>query len=237
MSLVNTTLAMRGDLTEACDAEWARLARAGNWWSGEERVAIAAAARAALECGLCKQRKQSLSPYGGSGAHDGPAWLDSPVVDAAHRIRTDAARLTKTWLDDEILTHLSAAEYVELVGVVVTETFVDTLALALGAPFPAFPAPDPGEPSREPPPFATVHSAWIPTVLPERAEGLVADVYGRSSYAVVSNVIRGLSLVPQELAGQGVRGGSTYRSRHVEMTKPQVELVATATSAANDCFY
>ena len=153
-----------------------------------------------------------------------------------HRIRTDAARLSRVWLDG-VLAQLSAGEYVEIVGVIVTEAFIDSLALALGSPLPPLPDPRPGDPTRAPAPAAVIHSAWVPTVRPEDASGVVADVYGVTAYNVVSNVIRALSLVPAELMGQKVRGGATYRSPHLVLNKAQVELLATATSSANDCFY
>jgi hypothetical protein len=40
---------VREDLAAAHDRAWARLARAGTWWTGAERVAIAAEARRAEE--------------------------------------------------------------------------------------------------------------------------------------------------------------------------------------------
>ena len=56
---------------------WAYMARAGSWWTGAERLAIAAASRAALDCPLCTERKAALSPNavdcGDSGAERLPA--------------------------------------------------------------------------------------------------------------------------------------------------------------------
>jgi hypothetical protein len=234
--VLNVEVDIRDDLVSACESEWARLARPGSWWAAADRVELASVARAALHCTLCRDRKEAVTPFAVNGVHDGPDRLGPDLVDAAHRIRTDAARLTRDWVED-LSDRFSATSYVELVGVVVTEVFVDTLALALGGPLPEFPPVEDGEPLREPPPYTTLHSAWVPTVPPERATGAVADVYGLSAYSVVSNVIRALSLVPQELSAQGVRGSATYRSEHLVLSKPQVELVATATSSANDCFY
>lgn len=233
---LTTEFHIREDLQQALESEWSRIAEPGLWWSGGDRVAMAAEARAALDCRLCAQRKAALSPYGINGPHDGPGELRPDIVDAVHRIRTDAGRLTRAWLDG-VLADLTAPQYVELLGVVLSEAFVDTLALALGAPLWPLPMPQPGPPSEGPEPYAEVHSAWIPTVPPDRAEGVVAEIYQRSMYGEVSNVIRGLSLVPPEVSAQGVRGGATYRSQGLRLTRPQVELVATATSAALDCFY
>lgn len=56
----------------------------GTWWTGSERVAIAAASRAAARCGLCRARRGSLSPAGGVGRHDGSGALPEDVTDTVH---------------------------------------------------------------------------------------------------------------------------------------------------------
>src|SRR5437867_1979355 len=71
----------------------------GTWWSGEERHAIAAASRSATECRLCRERKAALSPAAVSGAHDDAGRVPATVVDVVHRIRTDPARLSRSWFE------------------------------------------------------------------------------------------------------------------------------------------
>ncbi len=52
----NALVPVRDDLVAAHRRAWERLARPGTWWSGAERVAIAADVRSAAECALCRDR-------------------------------------------------------------------------------------------------------------------------------------------------------------------------------------
>ncbi len=89
---------MREELATTQAQAWQRLAAPGTWWTGTERVAIAAEARHARDCAFCGARAAALSPLAVGGVH---ARLDSPLADAAieaiHRIRTDPGRLGETW--------------------------------------------------------------------------------------------------------------------------------------------
>lgn len=53
---------VRADLLEAHRQVWDKLAEPGTWWTGAERVAIAAETRNARQCKLCQERKAALSP-------------------------------------------------------------------------------------------------------------------------------------------------------------------------------
>ena len=48
---------------------WERIAGPGTWWSGAQRVGIAAEVRAARTCPLCRERKLALAPGAVAGAH------------------------------------------------------------------------------------------------------------------------------------------------------------------------
>ena len=61
----NHSLPIREDISEAHRDVWARIARPGNWWRSEDRVAFVAESRAARHCTLCGTRAEALSPYGG----------------------------------------------------------------------------------------------------------------------------------------------------------------------------
>ena len=50
-------LPMRESLAREVEVGWNRLTSPGTWWSGAERLAIAAEARHAKTCKLCQQRK------------------------------------------------------------------------------------------------------------------------------------------------------------------------------------
>ena len=55
-----------------------RLAAPGQWWTGTERVGIAAAVRAAEDCNLCRSRKDALSIAAVEGEHDSDGSLPAP---------------------------------------------------------------------------------------------------------------------------------------------------------------
>src|SRR6059036_2052732 len=109
---------VRDDIRRSHRALWEHVAAPGAWWTGAERVAIAAESRHAVGCGLCRERKEALSPGAVRGEHDTYGELPTLVVDVIHRVRTDAGRLTRDWFEGVIAAGLTAAEYVELVGVV-----------------------------------------------------------------------------------------------------------------------
>jgi hypothetical protein len=215
----------------------------GSWWSGAERIAIAAECRAAADCALCRERKAALSPNAVRGEHDSLGKLPEPVIEVIHRIRTDPARLSRTWFDSVVPAVLDEARYVELVGVVTLFTGMDYFARTLGSP--PFPLPDPlpGEPSRRRPSSARAGAAWVAMIAPEDADGPEADLYGGAPF--VPNIVRALSLVPDEaralqrssaahyLAVERIGDPSARRS----LDRMQMELVAARVSALNECFY
>jgi hypothetical protein len=61
---------IRDDLAEAHERAWAAIARAGTWPTGEQRVAVAAEIRHAMQCDFCARLKNSLSPEQQAGIND-----------------------------------------------------------------------------------------------------------------------------------------------------------------------
>src|SRR5207247_140231 len=90
---------VREDLRDAHRFLLDHIRSPGTWWTGGERVAIAAEARGAARCALCRERRKSLSPGAVQGRHDGPHTLPDNVVDAVPRIRSDPARLSRRGFD------------------------------------------------------------------------------------------------------------------------------------------
>lgn len=238
-----SAMPMRDGLKRELARAWRRLAEPGTWWSGAERVALAAEARIAKSCALCRTRKSALSPYGIGGAHDRAGALAEPVVDVVHRLATDAGRLTRRWLEGALREGLGEEHYVEAVGVVALITALDTFDLALGRPERSLPAPVPGKPSRRRPAGAKRDLAWVSTVAPEALLPGDPDPYVLHGS---KNIHRALSLVPQEvlnffdldvelyLKDQEIRDfGREYRA----LTHPQIELLAGRISALNGCYY
>jgi hypothetical protein len=220
---------------------WERLAAPGVWWTGTEKVAIAAEARAARTCALCRERKAALSPYAVAGEHAATAVLPAPAVEATHRIASDPGRLTRAWYEKTLAAGLSDAHYVELLGVVVTLVNLDALHRALGVAPEPLPEPRAGDPSRERPP-ATPGGAWVPWLQLDSAVG--RELFeGRP---LVPNVARALSLVPDavrqlkelsEVHYLPIDHVTNPRARVPALSRAQMELVAGRVSALNECFY
>jgi hypothetical protein len=220
---------------------WERLAAPGAWWTGAEKVSIAAEVRAARTCGLCRERKAALSPHAVPGEHAASDVLPAAAVEAAHRIASDPGRLTRAWYEKTLAAGLSDGHYVELLGVVVTVVNLDALHRALGVAPEALPAPRAGEPSRERPP-ATLEGAWVPLLALDSAEGRA--LFG--GLPRVPNVVRALSLVPDMVRQLKELSEAHYlpmndvidpRARMRALSRPQMELIAGRVSALNECFY
>ena len=244
LSYATAPVPIRDDLRAAHARAWSTLGRAGTWWSGAERVAIAAEVRAAASCALCRARLAALSPYTIAGRHDGPGILVAPAIEAVHRITTDPGRLKRQWYDELLAAGLDDESYVELVGLVVTVLGTDSFCRALSVPLHPLPAPEFGVPKRVRPAAARDEGAWVPSIPSGAARGADADLYadipGR-----VPNVIRALSLVPDALRTLKDLGAAHYMTT-AEMTdlrhgrsldRAQMELIAGRVSALRQCFY
>jgi hypothetical protein len=240
-------LPLRDSLAREIEVAWKRLAQPGTWWTGAERLAIAAEARAAHACGLCQARKAALSPYTVDGNHDTDGDLAPGVVEAIHRLVTDAGRITERWIQgllagDGTLA-LEETEYVEIVGIVAVLTALDKFHQALGLPLRDLPAPIAGAPNRHRPTGAQRNLAWVTTLAPEDVR---ADDPNPYPVHGDKNIHRGLSLVPQEVFNFFDLDVELYLKDHEirdfahdfrAISHAQIELIAGRTSALNGCFY
>lgn len=235
--------AVRADLTAAHARAWHRLARAGAWFTGAERVAIAAEVRNATACPLCRERKAALSPYAVDGEHQSLGALGAPIVEVIHRVRTDPGRLTRAWFDGVRADGLSDGAYVEIIGVLATVVAMDTFARGIGVePLPLPRAMD-GAPTNYRPAGVKQGPAWVPWIAPEDAGDAEADLYGGSTGA---HIRRALSLVPDEVRGffdlvetQYLPGPAMrdFDREFRAIDHAQIELIAGRVSALNGCVY
>ena len=87
----------------------------------DQRIAIAQEVRSARTCRLCAERKNAISPEAIQGDHDSRSSLPGEVIEAIHRITTDAGRLSRAFYD-RVTAHpgFSDGHYVEMLGVLVT---------------------------------------------------------------------------------------------------------------------
>lgn len=234
---------IRKELDRERNLAWERLASPGTWWSGKERLAIAAEVRLAPSCALCQRRKHALSPYAVEGAHDTLGVMSQAMVEVVHRIATDAGRLTKKWLHAMLDQGIKEEEYVEAIGVIAVITALDTFDLSLGLTQRPLPAPLPGTPARHRPANARKSIAWVSTVEPD---ALMPD--DPDPYAVhgTKNIHRALSLVPQEVLNFFDLDVELYLKDHEirdftreyrALSHAQMELLAGRVSALNGCYY
>ena len=236
--------AIREDIPDAHRAVWQMIAEPGCWWSSEDRIAFVAEARNARFCEACRRRREALSPSGDFGPHLSTTHLPDVVVDTVHRVTTDPARLSRSWLDGVNAAGVSDEQYVELLGVVVAAISIDGFHRALGLPLEPLPAATAGSPSGYRPPGAADSGAWVQTVQPEQAGESEADLYpdGRSA-----NVISAMSLVPdsvrmllrlsdaQYLPLRSIR--TPNDNANSALSRCQIELLAGRVSSLSECFY
>ena len=164
-----------------------------------------------------------------------------------HRITTDAARLTRSWLENCVDADFTYGHYVEAVSVVVTVLCIDSFNKALGLEPEPLPEPVQGEPSQYLPPRAAADVAWVPMLRPETLTEPEADIFAGARQR--PNVIRALSLVPdavrqlyaqsavQYLDFSSPSMGNFDNTGDLRISRPQIELIASRTSSINDCFY
>ncbi|MBW2269618.1 MAG: hypothetical protein JRH16_13670 [Deltaproteobacteria bacterium] len=223
---------------------WRRIAAAGAWWTGAERVAIAVEVRRAETCVLCRERKVALSPAAVMGEHEPNDVLSAAAVDAVHRIVTDARRLSKSWVEKLAAAGMSDAHYVELLGVVVAAFSVDEFHRGLGLPPERLPEPGGGVPSRERPAGVEPGVAWVPMLSFRAAKTSAPDLY--AGMPMAPNVIAAMSLVPDAVRDLKRLSSVHYvadaevanpLARGERLTRAQMELVAARVSALNECFY
>lgn len=223
----NSTISIRPQIQDALRREWSFLAAPGTWWSGAERVAIAAEARQAM---LESRSEQSLGDQavGGERAASRPtSILDEHVTDVVRAVAADSPLITAEWVAGLESKGVAMPAYAEIIGIVARLSAVDLFHRALGLPLEPLPQPEPGEPSRTPPPA-----------------GLVV---GKSFVPMVRGVSipQTVSLVPQETVAWQELSDALYMTFN-EMDDPdltralhrsQIELVAARTSQVNECFY
>ncbi len=236
---------IRPDIRKAHQTYWQRLAQPGSWWTGAQRVAIAAESRQSLTCTFCTERKQALSPYQFPGGHETTQdLLDDIAIDAIHRIITDQTRIAAHYIEQNAAQGLTKNAYVELVGIVVAMFSIDEFHRGLGIPLEPLPIPDSGEPSHYQPEILSDDIGFVPTVPPQGAIGAEADLWSDGRTA---NVVRALTLVPNALRDWRMLSDAQYISfasmgnfvgdPNRSINRMQTELIAGRVSAINECFY
>ncbi len=230
----DATWPVRERVPEAHRRSWTMLASAGEWWTGAERISIAA------EC-----RRASALVDGRPDPGRGPAVLPDAATFAVHKLIGDLPNVTRDWYEETISAEgMSDAHYIELLGVLVHVWSIDEFHRALSIDLEPLPDPIPGEPTRRRPAGTRANGSWPPAILPEDLHETEADIYGGSERT--SNVRAAMSLHPDSVRWLSDLFDAHYLSwveiQSVQepfrvLTRPQRELVAARVSALNECFY
>lgn len=229
---------VRADLADVHASQLNGLGAPGTWGSGAQRLAVVVEARkAGYKAGVLEP------PADGEEGTD--AALPEAVRRVIRRLAVSPKDVDQAFYAQALEDGIGDAEYVEIVGLVARITDIDVFARGIGVPLRPLPAPEPGDPSRLRPAEAVPELAWVPTV-PNGPEGgeTAKTLYGPHPK---SYIVRGLSLVPDELnahvALEEVQYLPLQRIRewdyqhHEGLTRPQVEVVAGRISALNECFF
>ena len=195
---------------EAVALALAVLAAPGSFFSGSERLDLAAQARFAR--GL-----QAEAPT-----------LDPMLADSASRIATDAIDTRPRHIDAWEADGRDVLAYLELVAVVSLIASIDSYRIGIGASLDALPVPTAGEPVSAVDDRAQKTNAWVPTV-------------------GIALAPTALSALPNEKANKDALSAIWYLTDKLvhsydvdpgrELTRPQMELVASRTSWLNECFF
>ena len=233
---------IRGDLVASHQRAWERLARAGTWLTGDERVKVMAETRHARDCSTCAELKAALSPYAVTNAHDAATDLPRGWIDMIHLIVADPGRLTHGWYKKTIAGGIAETHFVEILSVLVHTTAMDTFARCIDMPLRVLPEPQPGAPTQYRPKEARQHDAWAPHVSWGEFGANEADFFVGTQV----NIRTALTLVPDEARGFFDLVEAQYLSDEQmrdfsqefrAISHPQIELLAARVSALNQCTY
>lgn len=204
------TTSLIAEFEALCARQFDNIARAGVWWTGEEKLAMAAVARAAITDRTAPETV-----------------LGDAALEATRKVATDASSLRKVDIERWKAEGMRVEAYVELVGVVGRLAALDTASFGLGLDPTPLPAPVAGAPLEATVPGIDCVDGWVPTVGIAFPPTAYTAVPGATELWIdVSAVL----YMPLEEMGD-------HTFARDEATRAQIELVASRTSYLNDCFY
>lgn len=203
-------LAVPTEIDELIDRQWTRLRGGGTWFSGQERVIIAAAARGT--------------------AHPDES---TPAARAARMIHDEPARITQDRITGFEAAGLTLTEYVEVLGIVSQLRAIDTFEFGVGRPTRPLPEPTDEGPNPVVVEDATINGGWVPTVGPAFPPSVLSSVPAENE-AAMEDLHGLLYLAPTR--GDGFTMGNLAVVRD-GLSRTQMEFVAARTSLINDCFF
>lgn len=208
--ITSTLLPVPDSITESVEREWRRLAAPGMWMTGEERVAAAEVARAAV---AATDRPETV--------------LDASSAEAAEAIAAAPAHIDVEWLNHLESQGLDRLFYGEMIGVVSRLMAVDSFSRAVESPLLELPDPAPGVPSREKIDRAAINDAWVPTVGAARAPTVLSA--NRPEMLAQKDIHTGFYLAYEDVSDMGYSVDGLDRA--------QIEVIGARTSYVNHCVY
>ena len=189
---------------------WQHIAMPGSFFSGAERVEVAAIARASWR------------------GRDRPATsLPRTVVETVETFAVDAHTITGDWVDERERAGISGPAYVELLSVTSFTIVLDTFAFGVGSELHPLPDPLSGAPTGEVDERADVDGGWIATV------GRAFPPTGFSAIPAEHRMMHTL----HDVLYIGVRKMVDLGLVRDGLARDQMEIVAARTSLLNDCFF
>lgn len=199
---------VRPDIAAAFDREWRSLQRPGSHYTSSAKIAIAARVRA---------RHTAESSNGE---------LPAPAIEAVDRIAGSPASIRREWVSRLVTAGLPMPGYVETVSLVSRIAAVDAFHDVMGISRPALPEPGPGAPTGDVDPSAKPSKGFVPMIRGTSiwwSLTLVPEGYSR-----MEDLHNALYLTPEQMHAPGSPR---------ELSRPQIELIASRTSTVNECFY
>jgi hypothetical protein len=189
--------------------QWLRLANAGTWFTGVQRVAIARITRQA----------QADEPINSEG-------VSSIVADATVKVAVNAHTINEKWVEGCYERGLKPLELVELTAIVAQLSTIDTYTLGIGDVLRKLPEPQAGSPSEEEVKGAKLTRGWYPTRGIAGAPNCFSAVADENK--ALHDIHEAMYLSMEEMANVSI-----VKTLH----RSQIELLAARTSNYNDCFY
>ncbi|NQV05543.1 hypothetical protein HQ535_03255 [bacterium] len=199
------------DLAASFRAEWEFLAAPGTWLTGDERVAVAAVARAAR-----------------SGDPIPKTALDAVEDDVAITLGRTPGVIRADVVDAWYRRGLVVERYIEMVGIASRITAVDSFHRAMGLPLEALPQPMDGEPTRiaADPSARRTRRSYAPTVGAPQIVTVLSLVPAEQAAWIRLSDAMYMTFEAMNLPGD-------QRGLH----RSEIEVVAARTSLINECFF
>lgn len=222
-------VAIRPDLADAHRLAWEHLASPGSWFTGEQRLELAATVVLAINDADPSPPWVAVSTTDRVAPHSAPA----AAHDLAYRLARHAGTITAV-VHEAAAAELGELAYVEVCAIVSTTAAVTHFHRNIGVELPPFPAAVAGEPTAEQPDeVVAAELNWVPVAAPADQTAAVVQAY---------------SAVPAEFENTWRMGSAQYMPeeemihpdwsrRPGGLTRAQTELVASRVAQLRECFY